>query len=46
MTGFTFIFPLLGILSLPTAAMIVVSIINGDITFVDEDTNQLVFEEE
>ncbi|MDP6194851.1 MAG: hypothetical protein QF880_03935 [Candidatus Poseidonia sp.] len=36
MTGFTFIFPLLGVLTLPTAMLTVYSILTGDITFVDD----------
>ncbi|MGA0332316.1 MAG: hypothetical protein ACO3MI_08160, partial [Candidatus Poseidoniaceae archaeon] len=39
MTGFTVIFPLLGIITLPAAVLIVVSIINGDISFIDEEIN-------
>ena len=46
MTGFTVIFPLLGIVTLPAAVLIVVSIINGDISFVDEDMNAIILEEE
>jgi hypothetical protein len=46
MTGFTVIFPLLGIITLPTAVMVVVSIINGDISFVDEELNAIIIEEE
>ena len=46
MTGFTFIFPLLGIITLPAAVLTVVSIINGDITFVDEEINAIIIEEE
>ena len=46
MTGFTVIFPLLGIVTLPAAVLTVVSIINGDISFVDEDLNAIVLEEE
>ena len=46
MTGFTVIFPLLGIVTLPAAVLIVVSIINGDISFVDEDINAIILEEE
>lgn len=46
MTGFTVIFPLLGIITLPTAVMIVVSIINGDISFIDEEMNAIIIEEE
>jgi len=36
MTGFTFIFPVLGIITLPTALLTVYSILSGDITFVDD----------
>ena len=36
MTGFTYIFPLLAIASLPAAIFIIASILTGDITFVDE----------
>ena len=36
MTGFTFIFPVLGIITLPTAVLTVYSIFIGDITFVDD----------
>ena len=36
MTGFTFIFPVLGIITLPTAVLTVYSILIGDITFVDD----------
>ena len=46
MTGFTVIFPLLGIITLPAAVMTVVSIINGDISFVDEKINAIIIEEE
>ena len=46
MTGFTVIFPLLGIITLPAAVLIVVSIINGDISFVDEEINAIILEEE
>ncbi len=46
MTGFTVIFPLLGIVTLPAAVLTVVSIINGDISFVDEDMNAIILEEE
>ncbi|MCH2644640.1 MAG: hypothetical protein MKZ54_04990 [Candidatus Poseidoniaceae archaeon] len=46
MTGFTLIFPLLGIITLPSAVMIVVSIVNGDISFIDEEINPFVTEEE
>lgn len=46
MTGFTVIFPLLGIITLPAAVMIVVSIINGDISFIDEEMNAIIIEEE
>jgi hypothetical protein len=38
MTGFTYIFPLLGIITLPTAILTVYSILTGDITFVDDNT--------
>lgn len=46
MTGFTVIFPLLGIVTLPAAVLIFVSIINGDISFVDEEMNAIILEEE
>ena len=46
MTGFTLIYPLLGIVTLPSAIMIVVSIVNGDISFIDEDMNPYITEEE
>jgi len=46
MTGFTVIFPFLGIITLPAAVLIVVSIANGDITFIDEEMNLIKFEEE
>lgn len=46
MTGFTVIFPLLGIITLPAAVLIVVSIINGDISFIDEEINAIILEEE
>ena len=46
MTGFTFVFPILGILTLPTAIFVVVSIINGDIDFIDEEMNTAMQEEE
>ena len=46
MTGFTVIFPLLGVITLPAAVMIVVSIVNGDISFIDEEMNPLITEEE
>tara|TARA_B100000003_G_scaffold71396_1_gene64040 strand:- start:44 stop:271 length:228 start_codon:yes stop_codon:yes gene_type:complete len=36
MTGFTYIFPLLGIITLPTAILTVYSIMTGDISFVEE----------
>ncbi|MAR46555.1 MAG: hypothetical protein CMA41_01960 [Euryarchaeota archaeon] len=45
MTGFTIIFPLLGIFTLPAALLIIVSILNGDISFIDEE-NSLILEEE
>jgi len=35
-TGFTYIFPLLGVLTLPVSGFIVYSILNGDINFVEE----------
>ena len=46
MTGFTVIFPLVGLITLPAAVMIVVSIINGDISFIDEEMNAIIIEEE
>ena len=46
MTGFTFVFPLLGIFTLPTAIFVVVSIINGDIDFVDQEMKPVTGEEE
>jgi hypothetical protein len=36
MTGFTFIFPILGFITLPTALMVIYSIMTGDISFIDE----------
>ena len=39
MTGFTFIFPLLGIITLPSAIFVIFSILNEDITFVDENSD-------
>jgi len=38
MTGFTFIFPLLGFLTFPAAVFVVFSILTEDITFVDEES--------
>ena len=46
MTGFTLAFPLLGILTLPTAIFVVVSIFNGDIDFSDEEEKPVIREEE
>jgi len=46
MTGFTLIFPLLGIITLPVAMLTVVSIVNGDISFIDEEMNAIIIEEE
>jgi len=46
MTGFTAIFPILGILTLPTAIFVVVSIVTGDISFVDEEKHLMLLEEE
>ena len=46
MTGFTVVFPLLGIVTLPVAVMIVVSIVNGDISFSDEELTTSIIEEE
>jgi uncharacterized membrane protein YqjE len=46
MTGFTVVFPLLGIVTLPVAVMIVVSIVNGDISFIDEELTTSIIEEE
>ena len=37
MTGFTFIFPILGLITLPTALMVIYSIMTGDISFIDEN---------
>ena len=37
MTGFTFIFPILGLITLPTALMVIYSILTGDISFIDEN---------
>jgi len=37
---------LLGIITLPAAVLIVVSIINGDISFIDEEINAIILEEE
>lgn len=50
MTGFTFIFPILGLITLPTAILVVYSILTGDISFVEEnpistDTNNSSEEE-
>ena len=45
MTGFTFIFPYLGIVTLPTAIFTVYSILIGGITFVD-DVSPVDFEAE
>ncbi len=39
MTGFTFIFPLLGIITLPIAIFTIFSILNEDITFVNENSD-------
>ena len=36
LTGFTFIFPILGLITLPTALMVIYSILTGDISFIDE----------
>ena len=46
MTGFTFVFPHLGIFTLPTAIFVIVSIINGDIDFIDEEVKPVIREEE
>ena len=46
MTGFTFIFPLLGIITLPAAIFIIFSIFNEDITFVDENSDWDFIQEE
>jgi Kef-type K+ transport system membrane component KefB len=46
MTCFTVVFPLLGIVTLPVAVMIVVSIVNGDISFIDEELTTSIIEEE
>lgn len=47
MTGFTFIFPLLGFITLPSAIFVVFSILNEDITFVDENSDwDSIIEEE
>jgi Kef-type K+ transport system membrane component KefB len=46
MTGFTVVFPLLVIVTLPVAVMIVVSIVNGDISFIDEELTTSIIEEE
>lgn len=40
MTGFTYMFPLLAIGSLPVALFVMASILMGDITFVEEPRNQ------
>ena len=37
MIGFTAIFPILAIITLPIAAFIIFSIFNGDISIVDQD---------
>ena len=46
MTGFTVIFPLLGVITLPVAVLLVVSIVNGDISFIDEELKAAIREEE
>ena len=46
MTGFTVIFPLLGVVTLPVAVLLVVSIVNGDISFIDEELKSAIREEE
>lgn len=46
MTGFTFIFPLLGLITLPAAMFTIFSIFNEDITFVDENPDWDSFQEE
>ena len=46
MTGFTVIFPLLGVVTLPVAVLLVVSIVNGDISFIDEESKSVIREEE
>ncbi len=39
MIGFTAIFPILAILTLPIAAFVIFSIFTGDISIVNEDEN-------
>ena len=50
MTGFTYMFPLLALGSLPAALFVIASILTGDITFVEEaqiDSKEIAqFEEE
>ena len=48
MTGFTFIFPWMGLLTVPIASAIIFSIVVGDITFVDipSSPERNTFEEE
>jgi hypothetical protein len=47
-TGFTFIFPWMGLLTVPIASAIIFSIVVGDITFVDlpPSTEIIILEEE
>ena len=40
MTGFTYMFPLLAIGSLPFALIVMASILMGDITFVEDPRNE------
>ena len=46
MTGFTFIFPWLGILTLPIALLVIGSIFTGDLTFIDDEIPETQKEEE
>jgi len=46
MTGFTYIFPLLGVLTFPVSGFIIYSILNGDINFVEENFDDFDSEEE
>jgi len=47
-TGFTFIFPILGILTIPVSGFVIYSILNGDINFVEDnyDLDESISEEE
>ena len=46
MTGFTYIFPPLGVLTFPVSGFIIYSILNGDINFVEENFDDFDSEEE